>query len=722
MKRFLFFIILFLSYKQSFACNDLGPDPGYTADNHYYLSGTEAASACASASSNSCVRYSGGGWTYYYYATPGVQHFYAYGCSLPPENCLQRPAKVTECGGADKVQCDDQCKCSCIDPCAQQKQAKATICGGIDNVECYDQCNCICKPSGPCAAQKSDAQQECGVNYTINEQTCVYSCGNCTVQRQELKKKCNYVTDSGNTVFAYKIDANTCIGDCDPVACIPERAALEKRCGKGNYLIDPLCDGECKQKCREEARAACGGHYAGPVLDAAAGMFPVKWYYEDKDSGRCFYECKCENHTSSSSINFDFQTCTERPSGSNCNTKELANNCSTKELATINWQTCEYTCKTCDTERTKCLQDCNPRNSNFQMCDESKAGQERRVTIVGTTIDWKGYCTCSDPSCEDIKADCDFKCSQLGGALYNFCEENNGIATRECECNLDSAGPDGTNKCVDYKASCVAACRSSECGGVNVNDCVEGAEGIIRSSCSCKTCGDPNVGISGGGNGNGNGTTPASNPSDSSDIAGWLKSSKENSDTMIGQFDDITGELKEQNGWLGKIERNTSDSSKKLSSINDGINGYGGVKDRLGGVNTRLDGVNDNLGDIKEGLSNVSIGAESEGLEELEKGDYGDGPGDDDLPTKQAFKNAFDRIGTFDPGESNSGYRGQVKTALEQLDSTTEDPVCSTEIALPWVSSSAKFSLDFCPYESYLVLFGNVLVVCVGLRELYMFS
>lgn len=122
----LFFMFIGMLKQALAACDPLLPDAGYTADNHVYTSQAAAVDACVADYASSCFYASGGGWSYYYYVSPGVQHFYAYGCTLPcpdsnnngtPDACESCPSQsgyksnilgvITYCGNT-VTQCNGQ--------------------------------------------------------------------------------------------------------------------------------------------------------------------------------------------------------------------------------------------------------------------------------------------------------------------------------------------------------------------------------------------------------------------------------------------------------------------------------------------------------------------------------------------------------------------------------------------------------------------------------------
>ncbi len=582
--------------------------------------------------------------------------------------------------------CFDANNDSICDPCPQQKQAKATECGGIDKVQCDVQCNCSCQSSSTCSSARIQAAQKCGGNdkYIIDQNTCEFACkGACENENLLAAIKCE-----GQGTYTINTD---CSFYCNPSSyCAQAYEALSIRCGGSDQILDfddSICTGVCTG-CKQEYLAAKNS-CSHPLQDP---------------SGGCSFHCGC-----SQAMQAAESAC---PNGFRMDTN-----------------TCEYQCHDCATLAENCVTQCGGSDNISSFDCKQTTSSQGDVSFEGKP------CVCkNDNRCSAFFSECDRRCSpaNCGGVAVKQCYEAGGqITYSKCDCNGcntsgggDSGGSgDNAQPCADHAAACQAACSQEGCGGVKVSECSQDSSGSVVKKCECVSCGNKYIGDN-----NGNGNTP-SNPSQPSDSNGWLSAIKDDLDNLVRHAED-------EKNWRNSFQSSMSGKLDKLVDVTMQGNSavVSAVADMktsmnksitIGGSNTQV--VSEAVEGLGEGLSNVAIGTEASGDYSVSSGNYGSAPTDADLPTAEQSKSAF---GTFNPGEGDaaSGYRGQVKASLNQLAVTASGPVCSTEITLPWVDFHAQsiiwkqFPVDFCPYESYFALIGNVLVVCFGLRELYMFS
>lgn len=596
--------------------------------------------------------------------------------------------------------------------------------------------------------------------------------GHCECQREKqvLSQQCG-----GSD--KYVIDEATCQGYCTD-NCSDERAALEEQCGgPDSYDFDETwCVGRCKNSCREKARAAC---HDQPMSGSSNGpydpMSNTKWF--EDGSGMCKYECKCPNYDGSVPYNqYDFETCQPIPPGGACSDKleEARQKCPFKELATANYETCESTCKTCATRRVECaakcpdggkLYDCDDYDKEegvclcadqdcMQMRDVCEVNCRDRGGIAVYNCDAEDYtCTCKYDlgDCNTLKQQCVEKCADKGGVKENNCYEVDGkVREAYCDCVEGSTIPELPplednlpQTCDDLRAKCNPSCNFS---------CVSGPGGYADpSSYKCDCSGPSDDPDDGGDDG------PSDDPSDDGDGNGWLKSIKENTDTLIGQGNDVKG-------WLSSIKENSdkimgldSQRNESLEGILGGVNtmissqgildknmskyskneiasvlevekdventnvligGKGGTNELIADSNKNLNDIKGNIFGIKEGLSNLSIGTGVGTGTEVTEGNYGEGPTDSDLPSKESMNSAF---GTYTPSVDSN--RDLIKNTISGFIPGVGSSECNISISLPVPSLSGlvwhDYPLNFCQYEEIFVMIGNALVFLTALYELY---
>lgn len=324
-------------------------------------------------------------------------------------------------------------------------------------------------------------------------------------------------------------------------------------------------------------------------------------------------------------------------------------------------------------------------------------------------------------NCRDLEKSCQQKC---GGEGTFQCSESDGKPTDYiCECSPKK-------DCEAFYESCRRACSSPGCGGVESQKCEMSDGEIYYSKCICKTCGDkppdPN-----------DPSDPSDDPGDGSDITGWLKAIKENTDTMVRQND-------EHSGWFSSLNSNTDDIEgllrsiyNKNTSVNVAATDVSGVISSVNNVNSTLQGVGSDVRTIKDGIGSVSedVGGIKDGLSNLEIGigagdytgremsesGYGEAPTDDDLPTAEETDSAF---GTLETEEEGTGYRSQISTAISDLSLPVSSPECSIAWTLPSMPyiGGRTFHLNFCDYASLIASIGSVLVWITAAYQLYLFT
>ncbi|MGX9727836.1 MAG: hypothetical protein ACTFAK_11105 [Candidatus Electronema sp. VV] len=587
-------------------------------------------------------------------------------------------------------------------------------------------------------------------------------------------------------------------GTCEPSSpCADERAEAEQLCGisPDAYDIDEFCNWRCRNLCREEARETChdkpfSSSTLGGIYDPAAN---TKWW--DDSLGLCRYECNCPSYDGSIPyIEYDFQTCQRIPSSTQCQDEiESKRQLCKLGLSYANYETCVANCNTCDMREKECSEkceyggkvyDCNESQgkAGFCICTENDCTELAKIcdsTICadrGGSLSFdcaSGSCICKydAKSCSEMKEECVSKCSSKGGARSNECIELDGkVRSFVCECVEDSVPlppisdyEPKQKTCADYQADCNPSCTFA---------CSTGADGYAHEhSCDCSI---PSTPPDDGGD-----DDPSDDPSDGDDGNGWLKSIKENTDTLIGQGNDVKnwlGSLKEnsdkslgldsqRNESLDSISRGTDiiitnqgimvqnmsqNSKDEIASVlevekdvektNDLIGGKGGTNELISGINQNLNGVGENifdieegivtsnqkldgiggtLTDIKEGFSDVDIGTGTAGGDySVNEGDYGSAPADSDLPAADAMQSAF---GSYSPAVD--GNRDLIKSIISGFVPEVVSPDCNPVLSLPVPTFSGlvwhDYPLNFCQYESLISIVGSVLVFLTALYELY---
>jgi hypothetical protein len=393
---------------------------------------------------------------------------------------------------------------------------------------------------------------------------------------------------------------------------------------------------------------------------------------------------------------------------------------------------CEYHCNDCDDEYKAAKQKCdNPILDPYGF----------QCSYICTCVDIVRYAEVECPYGYDIDAStckygcrrcpyftgsCVEKCAPFGGAKTNFCHETDGdVDEVVCECNEEERG------CDAFWTSCSAACKGR--GGTGASSYCNGSGGsVLSKSCVC------------GENETEKPEPPPEkpeepeDPDDDSDLAGWLKAIKENTDIHNNYLDNISENIKRGVFNQEILNKTMQENFQTLSdNIVAAINGskfdsgplegaVNGVRASVNGVKDAVDGVKGALGPsgaLYSGLKDVNIAVGGTGLAEagslgtggeVTGSGYGSEPSDADLPTAQQTASAF---GTFQPRPDGEGYRAQIKGIFEGFDLNISGATCHYQI--PFELFNYTLDLDFCPYEALFNLIGSFLVV---LTSLYVFS
>ena len=218
----------------------------------------------------------------------------------PPPECkdpiceTERAAKITECGGEDKVDwttwSDETCSGGeCIVPCKDEKQALITQCGGMVNVDwsTFNEETCTggeCK----CPTQRELLSQQCGGSEKVDWEnfsyaTCTGEClpEECTEEQLDLKVKQMLECDG----IRYNWNPSTCTGDCEELEpCADKIQQLEASCSNKGYWLtakgtaeNPACEGQCKPNCFDKYEKLAS--YCSPKS--------IGWWDDDTCLGGC---------------------------------------------------------------------------------------------------------------------------------------------------------------------------------------------------------------------------------------------------------------------------------------------------------------------------------------------------------------------------------------------------------------------------------------------------
>lgn len=561
----------------------------------------------------------------------------------------------------------------------------------------------FCNADPACPSQRSEASSQCGGpdKYTIDEATCQWQCNvSCPDERASLEQQCGGIDK-------YTIDEASCKGRCND--CVQE---AEAHCG-----INPVEwneDGDCSYRCLEPCQDLTDR------LSYGCGGSDQMWFVSRRDTdanGNTTEQCaggcgsppdpnrdtdgdgnpdRTDDDIDGDGVPNDQDDDVDGdgiPNGSDSAPTVPGGIDMSNDPGAYGSENPDPPPPSTDPENPDPTFDCVEKyNNKVKECGEAGIASWDNETCTGRCkgdgpctkeqMDAadaacpKGYtmnsdCTASCKTCSSFESDCVDSCKPAA-VKTNFCEEQNGaVVDVLCECENASG-------CQQYKSSCDSSCAQDNCGGVKIYQCQEDSTGKITSkTCECNDCGKPDV------------PDPKNpEPDDPDDMAGWLKGIKRDTE----QIADNTASVKQSvDGLKGSID---------------------GLKDALSDVTIKGSGIGSLTGDGSLGTGGSVTGA-----------GYGTAPADGDLPAETSF-------GTFTPRTPGSDAGGQISAKLNTLSITALAPVCSFNFSYPLPRLSGlslsfswqNYPVNFCEYESLIVMIGNLLVFFTALSELYKFA